>query len=93
MDPGNLRRRVLWPATQEADVAWACFHAFRHSFASMHIERGTNIVRLSRLLGHHKASFTLDVYAHLLDDGLGDPLDLDGELNFRQRGAVAALAA
>jgi hypothetical protein len=37
-------------------------------------------VRLSRLLGHHKPSFTLDVYAHLLDDGLGDPLDLDAEL-------------
>lgn len=80
MDPGNLRRRVLWPATSEADVAWAGFHAFRHTFASLHIERGTNIVRLSRLLGHHKASFTLDVYAHLLDDGLGEPLSVAGEL-------------
>ena len=80
MDAGNLRNRVLWPAAQEADVAWAGFHAFRHSFASLHIERGTNIVRLSRLLGHHKASFTLDVYAHLLDDGLGEPLSVDGEL-------------
>jgi integrase len=80
MDPANLRRRVLWPATSEADVSWAGFHAFRHTFASLHIERGTNIVRLSRLLGHHKASFTLDVYAHLLDDGLGDPLSIEGEL-------------
>lgn len=80
MDPGNLRRRVLWPAAQEADVAWAGFHAFRHSFASLHIERGTNIVRLSRLLGHHKASFTLDVYAHLLDDGLGEPLSVEAEI-------------
>ncbi|HUR86340.1 MAG TPA: tyrosine-type recombinase/integrase [Solirubrobacteraceae bacterium] len=80
MDPNNLRRRVLAPATEEADVSWAGFHAFRHSFASLHIERGTNIVRLSRLLGHHKASFTLDVYAHLLDDGLGEPLSVDAEL-------------
>ncbi|MGI8731099.1 MAG: tyrosine-type recombinase/integrase [Solirubrobacteraceae bacterium] len=80
VSPENLRRRVLRPATEEAGAAWAGFHAFRHTFASMHIERGTNIVRLSRLLGHHKASFTLDVYAHLLDDGLGDALDLDGEL-------------
>jgi integrase len=80
MDPGNLRQRVLRPATEEAAVAWAGFHAFRHSFASLHIERGTNIVRLSRLLGHHKASFTLDVYAHLLDDGLGEPLSVDREL-------------
>jgi len=82
-DPNNLRRKVLKPAAEEADVAWAGFHAFRHTFASMHIERGTNIVRLSRLLGHHKASFTLDVYSHMLDDGYGDPLDLDAELGGR----------
>lgn len=80
MDADNLRRRVLRPATEEADVSWAGFHAFRHSFASLHIERGTNIVRLSRLLGHHKPSFTLDVYSHMLDDGYGEPLDLDAEL-------------
>jgi len=76
----NLRRRVLRPAMEEADVSWAGFHAFRHSFASMHVERGTNIVRLSRLLGHHSPAFTLNVYAHLLDDGYGEPLDLDQEL-------------
>lgn len=80
MDADNLRRRVLKPAAEEADAAWAGFYAFRHTFASMHIERGTNIVRLSRLLGHHKASFTLDVYAHMLDDGYGAPLELDDEL-------------
>jgi integrase len=80
VSPENLRRRVLRPAAEEAGAAWAGFHAFRHTFASMHIERGTNIVRLSRLLGHHKASFTLDVYAHMLDDGWGEALDLDGEL-------------
>jgi integrase len=80
MGQDNLRHRVLKPAAEEAGVAWAGFHAFRHAFASLHIERGTNIVRLSRLLGHHKASFTLDVYAHLLDDGYGEPLELDQEL-------------
>lgn len=93
MDAANLRRRVLAPATQEADVAWAGFHAFRHTFASLHIERGTNILRLSRLLGHHKASFTLDVYAHLLDDGLGDPLSIDAELADRELGVDQELEA
>jgi integrase len=78
--PENLRRRILWPATEEADVSWAGFHAFRHSFASMHIERGTNIVRLSRLMGHHSPSFTLNTYGHLLDDGFGDALEIDAEI-------------
>lgn len=78
--PENLRRRVLKPAARRAGVEWAGFHAFRHTFASLHIEAGTNVVRLSRLLGHHAPAFTLDTYAHLLDDGLGDGLDLDAEL-------------
>jgi integrase len=81
MRPENLRRRYLDPATEEADASWAGFHAFRHCFASMHIEAGTNVVQLSRLLGHHSPSFTLNVYAHLLDDGVGAPLDLDAELS------------
>lgn len=78
--PENLRRRVLKPAARKAGVPWAGFHAFRHTFASMHIEAGTNVVVLSRLLGHHAPAFTLDTYAHLLDDGLGEGLDLDAEL-------------
>ena len=67
---------------QEASAYWpgAGFHSLRHSFASLHIERGTNILRLSRLLGHHSPSFTLSVYGHMLDDGFGEPLDLDAEL-------------
>ena len=41
----------------------------------MLIAEGRNIVQVSRWLGHHSPSFTLDVYAHLLDDGVGEPLD------------------
>ena len=45
-----------------------------------YIDRGTNIVQLSRLLGHHAAGFTLSVYGHLMDEGVGAPLDLAVEL-------------
>ena len=74
--PENLRR-ALMPFAEEADVAWLGFHAFRHGFASALIEDGRNIVQISRLLGHHSPSFTLTVYAHLMDDGVGGPLELD----------------
>ncbi len=93
MGQGNLRRRVLAPAAEEADVAWAGFHAFRHAYASMQLEAGTNLKRLSRLLGHHKPSFTLDVYTHLLDDGMGEPLDLDGELAKVAQGVSESVSA
>ena len=32
----------------------------------MQLSRGTNIVALSRALGHHSAAFTLSTYAHLM---------------------------
>lgn len=74
----NLHRRVLQPAREEAGVAWAGFHAFRHFCASELIHQGRSIVQVSRWLGHHSPSFTLSVYAHLMDGGVGDPLTLSG---------------
>lgn len=85
MSQGNLRRRYLKAAVEEADASWAGFHAFRHTFASIKLDDGANIVQLSRALGHHSASFTLDVYGHLLDDGMGDALDLDVALRMAER--------
>jgi len=74
--PENLRRTLV-PFAGEADVPWTGFHGFRHAFASALIEQGRSIVQISRLLGHHSPSFTLNVYAHLMDDGVGGPLELD----------------
>ena len=47
---------------------------------SLHIARGTNVVQLSRLLGHHSAAFTLTTYVHLIDGDVGQPLSLSAEL-------------
>lgn len=59
------------PFAVEAGVPWLGFHGF----ASARIEDGRNVVQISRLLGHHSPSFTLQVYAHLMDEGTGGPLD------------------
>ena len=74
--PGNIWRRVLKPAATKAGVPDIGFHAFRHTCASMLIADGRTIVQVSRFLGHASPSFTLTVYAHLMDDGVGSPLDL-----------------
>ncbi|MCD8050576.1 MAG: site-specific integrase, partial [Clostridiales bacterium] len=44
------------------------FHALRHTFASRAMEQGMDEKTLSVLLGHYSVSFTLDTYAHVLDD-------------------------
>lgn len=41
-------------------------HAFRHSMASILINSGTDILSVSRRLGHAKASTTLNFYGHMI---------------------------
>lgn len=76
IDPNNLRRRVLKPLVEEVNAPWAAFHTFRHTFASLHLSRGTNLLQLSRALGHHSAAFTLTRYTHLLPGDEAPALDL-----------------
>lgn len=76
LDPGNLRRRVLKPLAADAGAPWAGFHTFRHTFASLHLSQGTNLLQLSRALGHHSPAFTLTRYTHLLPGDEAPPLAL-----------------
>jgi integrase len=46
------------------------FHDLRHYAVSRLIEQGANILLVSRIAGHAKASVTLDVYAHLFAEGI-----------------------
>ena len=73
--PGNLRRRTLRVTLVEAGASWAGFHTFRHTFPTMQIARGCNIVALSRAMGHHSGAFTLSVYGHLLEGDEAPALD------------------
>jgi integrase len=83
IQPNNLRRRTLRPLVEEVEAAWAGFHTFRHTCASLLFERGANAKQVQRWLGHHSPSFTLDTYIHLLPDQLDAPLELDAELRTR----------
>jgi integrase len=76
LDPSNLRPRVLKPLMRQAEAPWAGFHTFRHTFASLHLRRGTNLLQLSRALGHHSPAFTLSRYTHLLPGDEAPALDL-----------------
>jgi integrase len=92
LDYGNLHRRVLKPAAQEAGVPWAGFHTLRHTCASRLFAQGRNAVQVQRWLGHHSPAFTLSVYVHLLDGDLGGPLSAPC-LSWRGRRPATTLAA
>jgi integrase len=78
----NSRRDILGPTLERAaaaageDLAWVTWHTFRHTLASRLFAAGRNPKQVQRWLGHHKASFTLDTYIHLMADDIGTPLPL-----------------
>jgi site-specific recombinase XerC len=50
----------------------------RHTAASLAVSAHANVKAVQRMLGHAKASMTLEIYAHLFDedlDGVADRLD------------------
>jgi integrase len=70
-----LRRFILDPAAEAAGVPWVTFHTFRHTCASLLFAQGKTLKQVQMWLGHTDPAFTLRVYVHLLDDGLGEALD------------------
>ncbi|MBS0550535.1 MAG: site-specific integrase [Proteobacteria bacterium] len=90
LDPHNVRRTILRPVAislgyyevvndedgKQRERTTLGFHAFRHTCASLLFAEGRNVKQVQRWLGHAKASITLDTYLHLLDEGVGEPLEI-----------------
>lgn len=66
-DQRNVANRGLKIACREAGLEGVSFHVLRHTFASILIAQGHDVVFVSRQLGHANAAITLKVYAHWFD--------------------------
>jgi integrase len=87
---GNIRRRVLVPAVEAAGHPWVTFHTFRHTCASLLFEAGRDVKQVAEWLGHADAGFTLKVYVHLMDAGVGDAAFMDYAVGVAQQPIVNA---
>ena len=54
------------------------FHDLRHTFATHALSSGVDAKTLSGILGHTKASFTLDTYTHVTGDMQRNAADIVG---------------
>lgn len=70
VDYDNFRRRVWGPLVREALPAErrATFHCLRHTALSRMLNEGVDARVVSEQAGHHKASFTIDVYGKTRHD-------------------------
>ena len=84
----NYRKRVFVPAVarcRKSDESFPSItpHDLRHTAVSLAVSAGANVKAVQRMLGHAKASMTLDVYADLFDDDLDSVADsLDAAIKF-----------
>jgi integrase len=61
----NSLRRVFGRLCAEAGVPVIRIHDIRHTYATLTLESGANLLAVSRQLGHSKPSITSDIYAHV----------------------------
>ena len=57
--------KMLHRVLKRAGLEKVCFHALRHTFATLALQNGVDVKTLSGPLGHYPAGFTLDTYGHI----------------------------
>ena len=90
MSNTNLLQRGFYPALRRGGLRKIRFHDLRHTFASLLIANGEDIVRVSRLLGHSSPTVTLNVYAHMLPNEHYGSAERLKELVFGDQAAAPA---
>jgi integrase len=85
--PADWARREFLGARARAGLRDTLrLHDLRHYAVSRLIAQGANVLLVSKVAGHARASVTLDVYAHLFEEGLAeaaerfDPLAREAKL-------------
>ncbi len=66
-NPGSAYRRMKI-LLKQAGLPGIRFHDLRHTFATHALASGVDIKTLSGILGHTRATFTLDTYTHTTGD-------------------------
>jgi len=68
MCQSHMLSRHFFPALVAAELPRIRFHDLRHTYASLKIEQGENIVYISKQMGHSSPVVTSTIYAHMIND-------------------------
>jgi integrase len=62
---GKVWRQFL----KDAELRQIRFHDLRHTFASLHIQKGESLAYVCEQMGHSSIKVTVDIYGHLVPGG------------------------
>jgi integrase len=66
LESDNIRARRWHPLLVRAGIEKTGFHILRHTFASLGLQAGVDVVTISRALGHASVAVTMENYAHFI---------------------------
>jgi len=68
MCQSHMLCRHFFTTLKAAELPRIRFHDLRHTYASLKIEQGENLVYISKQMGHSSPVVTATVYAHMIND-------------------------
>jgi integrase len=71
----GIRKRVFYKCLEKGGLRRIRIHDLRHTYATLRISKGDNILDVSKQLGHHSIKITLDTYAHWMPGGKKSEVD------------------
>ena len=69
-DPSNVRTKVWIPTLKKAGLEYREMRQTRHSFGTYHLSKGTDPLKIAKVMGHRDAEMVLKVYGKCIDDGI-----------------------
>jgi integrase len=64
LDVDNLRKRIFYKCLEKAGLKQIRQHDLRHTYATLRIMKGDNILDVSKQLGHYSPKLTLGIYTY-----------------------------
>lgn len=75
MDPASFYRYYLKPAAGAVGLGSVRAHDLRHTYAAIAANSGVEIQKVSRFMGHHSITVTVDTYGHLFHADFDTDMD------------------
>jgi integrase len=70
IDPSNLRSDIWIPTLNKAGLKYREMKQTRHSFGTYHLSKGTDPLKIAKVMGHRDTEMVIKVYGKCIDDGI-----------------------